>query len=38
MITGDHIETAKYVALQAGILRREELENEGVAMTGDQFR
>lgn len=38
MITGDHVETAKSVAVKVGILRREELEHEGVAMTGEQFR
>jgi len=38
MITGDHLETAKSVALKVGILRRDELEHEGVAMTGENFR
>jgi len=38
MITGDHLETAKNVALKVGILRRDELEHEGVAMTGEEFR
>jgi len=38
MVTGDHLETAKSVALSVGIIRRDELEHEGVAMTGEQFR
>jgi len=38
MITGDHLETAKRVALKCGILRPDELEHEGVAMTGEEFR
>ena len=38
MITGDHIETAKRLALKVGILRQDELEHEGVALTGEEFR
>ena len=38
MVTGDHIETAKAVALKAGIIRPEEVNINGIAMTGDQFR
>ena len=38
MITGDHLETAKAVALKVGILRRDELGHEGVALTGEEFR
>lgn len=37
MVTGDHIETAKAVALKAGIIRQEELQLDGIAMTGDKF-
>jgi len=35
MITGDHLETAKSVALKVGIIRRDEIEHEGVALTGE---
>ena len=38
MVTGDHIGTAKYVAKEAGIIERGDIENEEVSMTGDQFR
>ena len=38
MITGDHLDTAKWVAAASGILKAEELEDKGVAMTGDEFR
>ena len=38
MVTGDHIETAKSVALDVGIIKPEELQLEGIAMTGEQFR
>lgn len=38
MITGDHLSTAEAVAIKCGIVRRDELEHEGVAMTGEDFR
>ena len=38
MVTGDHIDTAKYVALKSGIINEEELELEGTALTGAEFR
>ena len=38
MITGDHIETALFVAKQVGIISEEESQLEGIYMTGDQFR
>jgi magnesium-transporting ATPase (P-type) len=38
MVTGDHLETAKAVALRAGIITKEQLQITGTAMTGDQFR
>ena len=38
MITGDHIETAKSIAVAAGIVSENNIEDEGVAMTGEDFR
>lgn len=38
MVTGDHIETAKYVALMTGIVLDTEVNQPGVCMTGDQFQ
>jgi magnesium-transporting ATPase (P-type) len=38
MVTGDHIDTAKRVALNTGLVKPEELQLNGIAMTGDQFR
>jgi Ca2+ transporting ATPase len=41
MITGDHLDTAKAVAVASGIIREDELEGEDadmVAMTGEAFR
>ena len=39
IVTGDHIETAKFVAVQAGVVdSEEELVRPGAAMTGEQFR
>jgi magnesium-transporting ATPase (P-type) len=35
MVTGDHIETAKAVALRAGIITKEQLSITGTAMTGE---
>lgn len=35
MVTGDHIETAKAIAVLTGIVKPEELQNNGIAMTGD---
>ena len=36
-MTGDHIETAKYVALKSGIISEQEIDQPGVCMTGDEF-
>jgi magnesium-transporting ATPase (P-type) len=36
-LTGDHIETAKYVALECGIVQEDEVNKPGVCMTGDDF-
>ena len=38
IVTGDHIETAKKMALDAKILKPEEVNVDGVALTGDEFR
>ena len=38
MISGDHLETCKSVAVKAGIVTPNELKMEGTAMTGAQFR
>ena len=38
MISGDHIETCKAVALKAGIIKQDEMRLDEIAMTGDQFR
>jgi len=34
MMTGDHIETARRVAVQSGIITEEEMYDEGVVITG----
>lgn len=38
MISGDHIDTCKQVALKAGIIKEDEMKLDEIAMTGDQFR
>ena len=38
MISGDHINTCKAVALQAGIIDDNELRQEGIVLTGEEFR
>lgn len=38
MMTGDHIETARYVALKTGIITQEEANEDGVVITGEEFR
>jgi len=37
MVTGDHIETAKRVAIKAGIVTESEANTPGVCMTGEEF-
>jgi Ca2+-transporting ATPase len=37
-MTGDHIETAKYVAIQSGLISEEEADEEGVVIDATQFR
>lgn len=38
MVTGDHLETAKFVALKTNIVSLDECNLEGIALTGEQFR
>jgi hypothetical protein len=38
MVTGDHFETARYVAYKAGIISKTEMHGKDVVMTGEQFR
>jgi len=38
MVTGDHIETAKAIALRVGIVSQEEKDLDGIALTGALFR
>ena len=38
MITGDHFETARWVAHEAGIISKTEKDGKDVVMTGEQFR
>jgi Ca2+-transporting ATPase len=38
LVTGDHIETAKYVALLSGIVSDTEVNQPGVCMTGEEFQ
>jgi magnesium-transporting ATPase (P-type) len=38
MITGDHIDTALHVAIEVGIISKEESTLDGIFMTGETFR
>lgn len=38
MVTGDNVDTAKAIALEAGLLTRAEAELEFSVMEGKQFR
>jgi magnesium-transporting ATPase (P-type) len=38
MVTGDNLDTAKAIALEAGILKVEDLGNEYACMEGKDFR
>lgn len=38
MLSGDHIETARQVAYKAGLITQEEMYDEGVVITAQQFR
>ena len=37
MVTGDNIETARAIALNAGILTQDDMKNEFACMLGQQF-
>jgi len=37
MVTGDHIETAKKVALASGIITEEQANDHSVVMSGEDF-
>ena len=38
MVTGDNIDTAKAIAIEAGLVKAEDAEKEFVCMEGKQFR
>lgn len=38
LISGDHVDTALYIAKEVGIINEQEMNLEGVYMTGDVFR
>ena len=38
ILTGDHIETAKFVAMKAGLINESDREVAGIAMTGEIFQ
>jgi len=38
MVSGDHMSTAKAVAIKAGIMSEQESEQKYVCMTGEEFR
>jgi len=38
IISGDHIDTVKYVAAVTGLIKEEDKYSEGTALTGDEFR
>jgi len=35
MVSGDHVETCRWAALQAGIIQPKEANDNNVVMTGD---
>jgi magnesium-transporting ATPase (P-type) len=37
MVTGDHIETAKWVGVQSGLITEEDAKDDGICMTGEDF-
>lgn len=38
IISGDHLETAKKMAVDAGIVSQNDINVEGIALTGEEFR
>ena len=38
IISGDHLETAKKLAVEAGIVSSQDINTEGIALTGEEFR
>jgi magnesium-transporting ATPase (P-type) len=38
MVTGDNLDTAKAIALNAGILKQEEADEQYTCMEGKEFR
>lgn len=38
MVSGDNLETAKQVAIRAGIISETEASDKNVCMTGEEFR
>ena len=38
IISGDHLETAKKMAVDAGIISPMDINTEGIALTGEEFR
>lgn len=37
MVTGDHIDTARWVGLKTGLITAQEAQEDGVIMTGAEF-
>lgn len=38
MVSGDHLDTCRYIAIQAGIIDEKESEKDDVVMDGERFR
>ena len=38
IVSGDHLETAKKMAVDAGIVAQKDINMDGVALTGEEFR
>jgi len=38
MVTGDHKDTAMRIAIDAGIITKDEMSRENVVLTGEEFR
>lgn len=37
MVTGDHIETARWVGIQSGLITEQDAKEDGVVVTGEEF-